>query len=407
MPTQVSQTGAASRRPVYSGNRRIPGLYERKLADRKTVVFEARYRRNGGKPKLVKLDASNRTDAIAELEALKTDQRRGAPVRTGSMIPSVREVATDWLTMLDGRIHHRDPAKRYSPRTVALYRQRIWTHVIPVLGDLPIDAVTTDDVRRLVERLGRTHSAATTSGVLVVVSSLMRYAVRAKLIERNPVCDLDRDDRPGVKRQTEPRYLDADEVRLLLSKLGDTFRPVASVCAYGGLRISEALGLAWGDVDFDAKTITVRRQLDDDLKLREVTKTEASATSVRMLPALEREFREHRRRQAEINLRRVARDALVFTTANGGPQSRRNALRAVKLAGNEAGLNPEGVEPIGLHDLRHSLVGLALDAGASLAQAALLARHASPKVTAQIYAGLSDKAKVEASAKLIDAGFGA
>jgi integrase len=406
MPDQVSQTGAASRRPVFSGRRRVVGLYERKRADG-VVVFEARYRRGGGDPKLVKLDATTKTDAIAELEALKTDQRRGSPVRTGSMIPTVREVAADWLAMLDGRVQHRDPARRYSPRTTALYRQRVATHINPALGDLPVDAVTTDDVRRLVERLGRTHSAATTSGVLVVVSSLMRYAVRAKLIERNPIRDLDRDDRPGVKRQTEPRYLDADEVRLLLSKMGDSFRPVASVCAYGGLRISECLGLTWGDVDFDAKTITVRRQLDDDLSLREVTKTEASATSVRMLPALERELREHRRWQGGIDFRRVHRDALVFTTASGKPQSRRNALRAVKLAGDAAGLNPKGVEPIGLHDLRHSLIGLALDAGASLAQAALLARHASPKVTAQVYAGLSDKAKAEASAKLIDAGFGA
>jgi hypothetical protein len=37
----------------------------------------------------------------------------------------------------------------------------------------------------------------------------------------------------------------------------------------------------------------------------------------------------------------------------------------------------------------------------------LLARLASPKVTAQVYAGLSDRAKIEATAKLVDAGFGA
>jgi integrase len=135
----------------------------------------------------------------------------------------------------------------YAAQTpVDLYKQRVGTHIIPAIGDLPVDAVTTDDVRRLAERLGRTRSAATTSGVLVVVSSLMRYPVRAKLIERNPIRDLDRDDRPGVKRQTEPRYLDADEVRLLLSTMGDTFRPVASVCAYSGLRVSETLGLALG-----------------------------------------------------------------------------------------------------------------------------------------------------------------
>ena len=35
--------GAASRRPVFSGNRRIEGLYERTLADG-SVVYEARLR---------------------------------------------------------------------------------------------------------------------------------------------------------------------------------------------------------------------------------------------------------------------------------------------------------------------------------------------------------------------------
>jgi hypothetical protein len=82
----------------------------------------------------------------------------------------------------------------------------------------------------------------------------------------------------------------------------------------------------------------------------QLTKTEASATTVQMLPALDRELREHRRRQAEINLQRVHRDALIFTTASTGPQSRRNALRAVKDAGDAAGLNPENGEPVGLHD---------------------------------------------------------
>ena len=36
------------------------------------------------------------------------------------------------------------------------------------------------------------------SGIIGIVSGLMRYAVKGGMIERNPVRDLDRDDRPGV-----------------------------------------------------------------------------------------------------------------------------------------------------------------------------------------------------------------
>lgn len=35
---------------------------------------------------------------------------------------------------------------------------------------------------------------------------LLRYAVKGGHLERNPVHDLDRDDRPGPGRLTEPRY---------------------------------------------------------------------------------------------------------------------------------------------------------------------------------------------------------
>jgi integrase len=91
-------------------------------------------------------------------------------------------------------------------------------------------------------------------------------------------------------------------------------------------------------------------------------------------------------------------DALVFTTSRGKPQSRRNALRAVHAARDVASLNAEGKQPVGLHDLRHSFVALALAAGLSLAETAALARHENARVTAQVYAGLAEVAT--AAAKL-------
>jgi integrase len=94
----------------------------------------------------------------------------------------------------------------------------------------------------------------------------------------------------------------------------------------------------------------------------------------------------------------------VFVTSRGRPQSRRNALRAIHAAGDAAGLN-EGREQVGLHDLRHSFVGLALDS-VSLAEASALARHKNARVTAAVYAGITDQGREQAAEKLVDAGFG-
>ena len=89
------------------------------------------------------------------------------------------------------------------------------------------------------------------------------------------------------------------------------------------------------------KTITVSGQLGASGE-RVPTKTPASRAAVPLLPALERELRAHRSRQAERDLRFTHRDALVFSTSRGKPQSRRNALRAVQQPVDEVGLNGEG-----------------------------------------------------------------
>jgi integrase len=171
------------------------------------------------------------------------------------------------------------------------------------------------------------------------------------------------------------------------------------------LRISEALGLRWRDVDFNGGKLTIQVQLGDDGGVAH-PKTEASVATLPLLPALARELREHRSRLASRDLRLVHPDALVFTTRTGRPQSRRNALRALHAAGAAVGLNGGGRELVGCQDLRHSFVGLALASGASLAEVAALARHASARVTMQVYAGIIDNGREGAAAKLLKIGFG-
>jgi integrase len=132
-------------------------------------------------------------------------------------------------------------------------------------------------------------------------------------------------------------------------------------------------------------------------------KTLASAATVPILAPLAGELRAHRVRLAERSLARVHRDALVFTTSRGKPQGARNALRAVHAAGEAAGLNGDGRQLVGLHDLRHSFVAIALASGLTLPEASALARHANPRITAMAYAGLNDDDREQLGAKLAKA----
>jgi integrase len=174
----------------------------------------------------------------------------------------------------------------------------------------------------------------------------------------------------------------------------DVFRPVAATCFWGALRISEALRLTWAHIEFEAETIQVPG-----------TKTEASEASVPLLPALARELRAHRERQAGEGFDRIRSSALVFQTLRGESPGRRNALRALQTAAEKAGLRGEGQEPVGLHDLRHSLAANSFALGLNDVEVARLLRHANPRVTMTIYAGLVDEEASKLGEKLTAGGF--
>jgi integrase len=399
MPT--SSYGAQSRQPLYSGTRRIPGLYQRTRAD-KSVVYEAALRL-GGKVRRHRLEAATKTDAIAELRNLQTDYARGEQHRSPAAALTVEELLDDFTRHMRGRVGDPDPKRRRSRRTVDHYDYQLRRHVIPLLGTTPACDLTAVHIRRVLDAMAAKRlSPSSRTGVLTALSSLLRYGIKQGAVERNAVRDLDRDDRPGAGRMTEPRYLSRDELQRLLDEMGDTFRPLAATCAYAGLRVSEALALRWRDLDFKAGTVTVTAQLSPSGE-RVPLKTLASGATVPILPPLAAELRAHRVRLAERSLARVRPDALVFTTSRGKPQGARNALRAVHAAGEAAGLNGDGRELVGLHDLRHSYVAIALASGLTLPEASALARHANPRITAMAYAGLNDDDREQLGAKLAKA----
>ena len=84
----------------------------------------------------------------------------------------------------------------------------------------------------------------------------------------------------------------------------------------------------------------------------------------------------------------------------------RQRLRALQRAADKVGLNPAGAEPVGLHDLRHSLVAIAFEQGLSAPEVAVLARHANAKVTLAVYAGITGDGRGKAFAKLAGSRFG-
>jgi integrase len=292
--------------------------------------------------------------------------------------------AREWTVAAVAECYLADPIVRgrLAIRTFDLREQTLRGHVVPSLGgETPFPVVTVRDLRRMIielERKGLAGSAI--RNCVSATAAVFGYAIRVlEVVEQNPARELERGDVPSAQRASEPRYLSRAEVSRLLDCLTPSFRPLAAACYFAGLRISEALGLCWRDVDFEQRMVRVPG-----------SKTRSSRATVPLADALAEELRRHRLREEGAG--RFDEHGLVFRTRGGRSPGRRNAHRAVARAAVKAGLVPPGAEPVGVHDLRHSFASMLLENGMSLAETSRLLRHSNVAVTATIYAGLSDAA---------------
>ena len=86
----------------------------------------------------------------------------------------------------------------------------------------------------------------------------LEQAVRFHLIPFNPTAIVD----PPKIKQEEITPLDAEQARRLLDAAkGERIEALYVQSLSVGLRRGEALGLRWSDIDLDAKTLRVSRQL--------------------------------------------------------------------------------------------------------------------------------------------------
>ena len=135
---------------------------------------------------------------------------------------------------------------------------------LPLLGAKPTDALTTQDIIRLRDSLGRSHAPASVRITLAVMATMFSWAQRQGLVPENPL--------RGVERPIAPSSIDFfshDEVERILqvarerAQTGTLRGKLLGTCTHlaihTGLRKGELLGLRWQDIDFATRRLTVAR----------------------------------------------------------------------------------------------------------------------------------------------------
>ncbi len=184
----------------------------------------------------------------------------------------------------------------------------------------------------------------------------------------------------GSGQQMAPiDVLEGDDLARMLD-LAQQYRPLFTLLAFTGLRIGEALGLSWRDVDFEQGLLRVHRQLT---RYREhgPLKTEAGRREVLLAPPVVRLLR-------EVWLTSMCKgdDDPVFVNRVGRSLDYRHVGTAFRSAVDRAGVRVAG--RLSLHSLRHGYASMLIGSGVDVVFVSRQLGHAKPDVTLRVYAHL-------------------
>ncbi|RJL24744.1 site-specific tyrosine recombinase XerD [Bailinhaonella thermotolerans] len=261
--------------------------------------------------------------------------------------------------------------------TLAAYRRDLRRYVEDLMrrGRRTISEVTEGDVIAFLGSLreGDAEHAAlgavSAARAVSAVRGLHRFALREGLAEHDPAHQV----RPPQPPRRLPKAISVEEVERLLAVAGPPDSPLGLrdralfELLYGtGARISEAVGLAVDDVDFEENVVRLHGKGGKDrvVPLGRYARAALEAYTVRARPLLAAHGRG---------------TSALFLNARGGRLTRQGAWDLLRGAAERAGL--PSVSP---HTLRHSFATHLLDGGADVRVVQELLGHASVTTT-QVY----------------------
>jgi integrase len=250
--------------------------------------YEFTYRDATGRQVWQTSKGDTKADAKAERAELLARMHRGERVERTSM--TVGEVARLWLERGTGQ------KGRWAPSTLEGYERIVRRHIErstdssqKPLATVKLRELSIDRVARWSQANERALAPTTAVIALVALNQVCRYAVRRGWLAANPVGKLEAAEKPHWTPKRSA-ILEPDQLALLLEYAG-SHRLLFEFLAYTGLRIGEALGLTWADIDHQAGLIRVHRQLSRHREHAPL-KTEAGRREVILAPTLAKSLRE-------------------------------------------------------------------------------------------------------------------
>jgi len=288
--------------------------------------------------------------------------------------------------MTSGRVRTRS-GDLYKPSAIRSYEAALRDHIVPRLGRTRLGDLQHRDVQWIADDLlAEGRDPSTIRNALMPLRVIFRRAVEDGDLAVNPCTHL---RLPAVRGRRE-RIASPEEAQRLLAALPDPDRAIWATALYAGLRRGELLALAWDDVDLATGVIRVQRAYDDKDRVEVEPKSRAGRRIVPIVGALRDALVAHKAREGRDR-------GLVFGSSAETPFQPSTVWRRARTSWQRAGL-----EPIGLHEARHTFASVLIAAGVNAKAITTYMGHASVQTTYDLYGKLMPGSESEAAA-LVDA----
>jgi integrase len=267
--------------------------------------------------------------------------------------------------------------------TYVHYRSHLRSRVIPAIGNLKLQKLTTAQVQGCVNAM---VVAKMKPGTIRLIYSILHEALEDaitwKLLAANPCKGV------IIPRQgdDEMQALTAEQAQALLDAArGTDLEGLITLALATGLRRGELFGLKWSDVDFERGCLRVQRTVVyvNGEGYKEVSpKTKSGKRSITLTGFALMALKEHRTRQRKIRMQSLVWEDkdLIFPTATGMYMSASTLFNQFHSLLERAGL-----PSIRFHDLRHSCATLLLKMKVPPKVVQEILGHSSIVITMDIY----------------------
>ncbi len=298
-----------------------------------------------GLPKTKNVTAKTKTECAAKLELLK--EQYGKPSEKINSEMPFGEWIDFWY-------------QTYCKHTIRLttqleYESRIYKHIIPEIGSIPLNELTQADLQQFyartkssgriikVEAYGAGLSDRVVRAVHANCRSALEKAVQEGLIRVNPAigCKL------PPKKSREMKVLTQNEVIRFLNRAKEEGYYELFLLELGtGMRRGEILALKWGDLNVATGELRIERQVNvfNGEQVISVPKTKASIRTVILPPSLLQILLEYKE---TVNSEWMFPSPLDSTKTRH-PSAVRKRMQII--------LERAGCKKMRFHDLRHPYV---------------------------------------------------